>query len=72
MTYRHVMPCPIPGFLVVPTLPRGPKLSRLELVVGCDRTGAPRLGRSEGQRRAALQRAASLYSLFPCSVLHTF
>lgn len=68
MTSRSIMPCPSPGFLTVPTLLRGPKLPRLVLEAGCDRTGRPGLGRSEGQRRAAPQRAPSLYPPFPPAV----
>ena len=45
MTSRQIMPCPGPGFLIVPTLPSEPKLPRLVLRAGCDRTGRPGLGR---------------------------
>ena len=45
MTSRHIIPCPRPEVLIVLTFPREPKLPRLVLGAGCDRTECPGLGR---------------------------
>ena len=45
VTSRQIMTWPSPGFLIVPTPPSEPKLPRLVLGAGCDRSGRPGLGR---------------------------
>ena len=60
MTSRHIIPCPRPEVLIVLTFPSEPKLPRLVLGAGCDRTGCPGLGRGGTQLRPVPQPSLTL------------